>query len=192
MAWQPAKDKGAIKKFGGGIIRIREVSDDGQTISATDTVYHDIGYIQSHSFEDNTPLESIYDETGKQIAADEGNRVVKITGILMQTDKETLDIVSDTAGKFYRVYIYNGIINDKHQEIFCGICKVAPSFKVDYPGARPTFQIDVLKNDAAITISTAELGTISIGSDSYPKCGTGSTQSISAEAFYKIVETAVS
>lgn len=191
MPWSPVKDKGAIKKFGGGIIRIREVSDDGATISATDTAYHDLGYIASHKFQDNTPFEDIYDETGGQVASDEGNRTVKITGTLMQSDKETFDVAKDTRGNFYRAYVYNGIINGKHQEIFCGICKVAPMVDVDYPGARPTFEINILKNDAALTISTAELGTIAISSDGYPKCSTTATQTIAAADFYTMVETNV-
>lgn len=191
MAWSPVKDKGAIKKFGGGVIRIREVSDDGATISTTDTAYHDIGYIQSHKFQDNTPFEDIYDETGGQVASDEGNRVVKITGTLMQTDMETLDVAKDTRGLFYRAYVYNGIINGKHQEIFCGICRVSPMVDIDYPGARPTFEISVLKNDAAITIATAELATIAVSADAYPKRATSTTLAIAANEFYTIVETAV-
>ena|SRR3990167_5905292 len=189
MAWSPVKDKGAVKKFGGGVIRVREVSDDGATISATDTAYHDIGYIASHKFQDNTPLEDIFDEAGNQVASDEGNRVVKITGTLMQTDGETFDIASDTRGNFYRAYIYNGIVNGKYQEFFCGICKIAPMIDVDYPGARTPFEISILKNDAALTLSTAELATIAISADAYPKCSTTATQTITAAGFYLKVET---
>lgn len=191
MTWSPVKDKGAIKKFGGGVIRIREVSDDGATISTVDTTYHDIGYLASHKFQDNTPLEDIFDEAGNQVASDEGNRVVKITGTLMQSDKETFDIAKDTRGNFYRAYIYNGIINGKYQEVVCGICKIAPMVDVDYPGARPTFEISILKNDAALTIGTAELGTIAVGSDGYPKCATTVVQTIAAGDFYTKIETAV-
>lgn len=191
MTWSPVKDKGAIKKFGGGVIRIREVSDDGVTISAVDTAYHDLGHIISHKFQDITPLEDIFDEAGNQVASDEGNRVVKITGILMQTDKETFDIAKDTRGNFYRVYVYNGIVNGKYQEDFCGICKITPMVDVDYPGARPTFEISVLKNDAALTIGTTELGTIAISTDGYPKCSTTVTQIIAAADFYTKVETVV-
>lgn len=191
MAWSPAKDKGAIKKFGGGVIRIREVSDDGATISTTDTAYHDIGYLQSHKFQDDTPFEDIYDETGGQVASDEGNRVVKITGTLMQTDKEALDVAKDTRGNFYRAYIYNGVVNGKYQEVLCGICRIAPMVNVDYPGARPTFEISVLKNDAALTIGTAELGSIAVSGDSYPKCATTATQTIAVNDFYTVIETSI-
>lgn len=192
MAWAPTKDKGAIGKFGGGVIRVREVSDDGQTISTTDTAFHDIGHIQSHDFADDTPLESVYDETGQEVASDEGNRTIKITGILMQTNKEALDIAKDTRGKYYRAYVYNGILDGKHQEVFLGICRIKPMFSLSSPGKRTPFEITCLKNEAQIVISTTELGTLSISSDTYPKCGTGSTQTIPAAECYLIVETAVS
>ena len=193
MPWTPVKDKGGVSKFGGGVIRIREVSDDGQTISATDTVYHDIGYIQNHDFADDTPFESVYDETGAEVATDEGNRTVKLSGVLMQSDKEQLDIAKDTRGLFYRAYVYNGIINGKYQEVFLGICRVKPMFNLSSPGKRTPFEVTCLKNDAQITISNVELNTIPIGSDAYPKTphSVAETVVIPASEYYLVVETAV-
>ena len=191
--WNPVKDKGAIRKYGGGVLRIREVSDDGQTISASDTGYSDIGYIQSHKFRDFTPLEDVPDETGSVVASEEGQREVKISGVLMQTDKEMFDIAKDTRGKFYRVYLYEGIVNGNHKEIFFGICRIAPMIDVDFPGGRTPFEISVLRNTLAITISTTELNTIKISGDAYPKTPHAGSETvvIAADDFYTIVETAV-
>jgi hypothetical protein len=191
--WSPAKDKGGIRKFGGGVIRLREVSDDGQTISATDTVYHDIGYLASTKFRDFTPLEDIADETGSVVASEEGQREVKLTGVLMQTDKEAFDIAKDTRRKFYRVYLYEGIVNNKHKEYFFGICRIAPMVDVDFPGGRTPFEISILRNTLLVTLSNAELNTIKIGGDAYPKTAHSGSETIviPADDFYLIVETAV-
>jgi len=145
----PTKDVGTVKKFSGGVMLVKEVKDNGGAVAADAWV--NLGYIQESNTQDNTDMEEYQDETGNTVASEPTIRLVKVTGLLMQSDKATLDFLKDTVrDKFYALYKYEGITNGKYQEIFYGICKFKPQIDLAAGVKRPPFEITVLENDLAI------------------------------------------
>lgn len=143
------KDKGSIRKFGGGELWYKSVSDDGQTPSGSWATF---GYVGESKLSDVTENESIADETGNTVASLEANRVVKFSGLFMQTDKDTIDFLKETVrGNFYLIYHNGGTLNGKTQEIVYGICTIKPQVEVATGTKRIPFEFTVLKNEAAMT-----------------------------------------
>lgn len=193
-----AKDKGAIRKFGGGILKVLPVTDAGPAGTEVYTAWLEMGYVQESKISDVTENESITDETGNQVASVEANRTVKFTGLLMQTDKETIDFLKTTVrGLFYSVYHYDGVNNGNHQEYLFGICTIKPLVEVATGTKRIPFEFTVLKNEAAIAYSDkdgsnttqAELPT---GNYAQGTAVTGADAvGIPAGYYYTVQETAV-
>jgi len=199
MAFTPARNRDAIVKHGGGIILVSLVSDTGAEISLNPDNVKDLGYIQESTFIDNTDTEDAKDETGNLIQSHETDRSIKITGVLMQTDKKTLDIAKECRGQFYQIYYYMGIVDGKYQELFAPICRIKPSVEMPSTTRRIPLEITILKNDTLtfLTITDNVLGTrysshyagtdiTSFGG------GTGDLGvGFSIGDYYKIIETAV-
>jgi len=175
------KDKGKITKYGGGVLKLREVGDDGTVVSGS-TVY-DLGYIQETRLSDETGEESVKDETGSIVQSHEGDRGIKFTGVLMQTDKELIDFLKENVrGKYFQVYYKaNNNVNGQVQEIFFAIVKVKPMIDLASNTRRLPFEMTALKNEGAITISDA--------STAYGS--TASTATIPAGQYYVVTETSI-
>lgn len=149
MSLSTLRDKGAVVKYGGGIIKVREVADDGSGASGTGI---DLGYIQETTFADITEDEEIIDETGNLVNVLESNRTVRLTGVLMQSDKATLDIAKRCRNKYYQVYyLMNTSVNGKKQELLMGICRIKPAVELPSNTRRIPIEIKCLKNENAIT-----------------------------------------
>ena len=189
MAFAPVRDRGAIATKGGGIIKIKEVLEDGADLSTTASVY-DLGYLQETTFRDNTPETPINDETGDQVQTDIGNREVMVEGVLQQSDKNILDIAKETRGKVYALYKYNGVKNGKHQEVWFGVGKINPSFEVKYAGGTVPFKFTAMKNPSAITLASG-VGSGPIATPGNWGGYASGAITISANGYYEIVETAV-
>ena len=189
MAFAPVRDRGAIATKGGGIIKIKEVLEDGADLSTTAQVY-DLGYLQETTFRDNTTETIINDETGDQVAAVEEKREVGVEGVLQQSDKTILDIAKETRGKFYALYKYNGVRNGKHQEVFFGVGKINPSFEVKYAGGTVPFKFTAMKTASAVTISTALVTAAITTTGGWGAYATASI-AVSVGDYYTIVETSI-
>ena len=180
----PTKDKGTIKKLSGGIWSAIEVTDAGAI--KTGQTQNDFGYVQSSTLTDTTEILEDFDESGALVVSEEGNRTVKITGLLMQSDKSTIDFFNDTVrGKYYMVYHYDGVNNGNHQEYVFGICRINPKIELASGTKRIPFEITVMKNDAA-------LGMGGTGEPAIPSGTKALTFDIPAGKYYSITETAVS
>ena len=175
MATNNYKDKGAIIKFGGGILKIRAVADDG-TYSAGDTT--DLGYINDCGLRFETETEDIPDETGQTVTSLEGNDTVKLEGMFMQSSKDVLDFLRDeTIGKYYQIYYKatpTAALNGLTQELFVGIAKLKRQIDVKANTKRIPFEFTLLQNAAAIAITTPnsvygsiETATVNIGAEKY-------------------------
>lgn len=184
MAWTPAKDKGGFNPKGGGVIKIKEVNDDGSDLSTPGTIY-DIGYLQETTFTDNTPVTEFKDEHGDTIQTIDGDRSVTVSGVLMQRDKATLDMAKETRGKFYALYKYNDIVNGKYQEMFYAVGKIDPAIEVKLQGGTIPFKFTATKVNSTITIAAASL------TASGWNAKTSTTVTIAADDYYTIVETSV-
>lgn len=192
------KDKGAIRKFGGGVLKVLAVTDSGPVGTEVSTSWLEMGYVQETKLSDVTENESIMDETGSQVASVEANRTIKFTGLLMQTDKDTIDFLKDTVrGNFYSVYHYDGITNGKYQEYLFGICTIKPLVEVASGTKRIPLEITVLKNEAAIIYSDKD-GTntthaeLPAGNYAQGDITTGDNAvTITAGQYYSLTETAV-
>uniref|UniRef100_A0A6M3L4H8 Uncharacterized protein n=1 Tax=viral metagenome TaxID=1070528 RepID=A0A6M3L4H8_9ZZZZ len=181
----PTKDKGAIKKFGGGRIYIMPVSDAG----ADAGLWIDLGYLQDTVLSDVTETEEIQDETGNTIASNEGNRLVKLSGTLMQSDKVTLDyMVTTVRGAYYRIYQYTGIVNGYYQEVVYGICQFKPQLELASGTKRIPFEASILKNEAALAETGMQAAITADGLTPTSYCA-GTT--VPAAGYYIIVETIV-
>jgi len=178
-----AKDKGAIKTFSGGVWSAIEVTDSGAI--KTGQSQNDLGYVKSSTLRDETEELTDFDESGSQVVSEDGNRTIKVTGLLMQTDKELVDFLKETVrGKFYMIYHYDGVNNGKYQEYVFGICKIKPLVEIASGTKRIPFEFTVLKNEAAIGMG----GT---GEPAAPSSKKATSFDISAGLYYSVTETAV-
>lgn len=150
MALTTTRDKGAIVQGGGGIIKISEVDDSGVEINLAPDYVFDLGYIQETTFSDTVDEEPQVDETRNTIQILLNNRKVVLSGVLMQSDKATLDIAKECRGKYYQVYYYGGIVNGKYQEFFFGICRIKPAVELNSLTRRVPLEITCLKNEGDI------------------------------------------
>lgn len=175
MATYNYKDKGAIVKFGGGVLKVREVDEDGAYTSGD---LYDLGYIQDAGIRFVTEEEDVPDETGQVVTTIQQADVVKLEGIFMQTNKSMIDFLRDkTIGKFYQVYYKStktAGINALTQEIFCGIVKIKRMIENKANTKRMNFEMTLLSNPTAISITTPnsvygaiETDTVSIGAGNY-------------------------
>lgn len=172
------KNKGAIVQRGGGTMYYKQVNDDGTDLTIPDT-WHILPYIQSSNITITSDTNEIKDETGDIIASEDVNYSVKLSGIFMQVDKDTLDFLGKTCrGKYYRIYINRGIVDGKTQEVMFGIGRFKAGF-VDETGTRkPPFEVSFLKNDNIITESL-----------NLPSGAVATSFSIPAGEYYVISET---
>lgn len=184
MAFAPAKNKGGFNPKGGGVIKIKEVNDDGSDLTTPGTIC-DLGYLQETTFSDNTPTTEFKDEHGDTIQTIDGDRSVLVQGVLMQRDKATLDIAKETRNKFYALYKYNDIVDGKYQEVFYAVGKIDPSFEVKLQGGTTPFKFTATKVNSTITIASASL------TASFWNTKTSATVTIAADDYYTIVETTV-
>jgi hypothetical protein len=175
------KNAGAIKKWSGGEMWIKQVNADGTDLASPDS-FRSLGYIEQGKFSDITETEDYPDETGEIIASVENTRTVTIEALFMQSSKEILDFVGDECrNKFYALYRYEGIVAQKHQELFFPLVKVTPQIQLEAGTKRPPFKATALKAPAAISLVVTAIpakaeGPIAIAKDKY----------------YSIVETPIS
>jgi len=180
MATNDYTDKGYISKYGGGILKVREVDNAGAYTSGDTYVF---GYIQETSFKYEKPKEDIPDETGAIIKTLAGNASVVLTGIFMQSNMTLLDFLRDnTENTYWQLYykmVPTGNLNGLTQELFGGICVITPKFELVSGTRRPPFEITFLKNDSAISIPNPDsvFGSVETG-----------TVTIDAGKYYEIVE----
>lgn len=179
------KDKGSVTKHGGGLIYVKRVSDSGGI--STGATWLEMPFIQESTFAANGANEDIKDETGDVVANVDTDFGVKLTGIFMQCDKDTLDFLAShgtysTTGarnNFFCIIAKRGTLNGKTQELAGAICKIKPGFSDATGTRRPPFEITMLKNTtgSAITIT--------------PPTGkfAATTFSVPNNEFYSLVET---
>ena len=72
MATNDYTDKGMVSKYGGGILKVREVDDAGAYTSGDTYV---LGYLETTTVKYEKPKEDIHDETGSLIKSLFGNAV---------------------------------------------------------------------------------------------------------------------
>lgn len=183
-----SKNRSAIKKFSGGTWMVLPIADEVAGPASTDTGWLTLGYVQESTLSDSTETEDIKDETGGVVNTDEVERTVKINGLLMQSDKDTIDFLKETVrGKYYMVYHYDGINDGSWQEYWFGICQIKPMVEIASGTKRIPFEISVLKNDSAIAFGdTSEVDVPSVAKDATI------TGDIAAGTYYTITETTVS
>lgn len=194
-----ARDKGAIVKYGGGVLKVVEVSDAGirpllNRAGATNEAI-DLGYILDTELSYEAEIEDITDETGAIVASNPGMENVKLTGLFLQSDAALIDFLRDnTSDYFYRLYYKmtrTNEMNGKTQELFGGICKLKPMIRVKAGDKKIPFEVTFLDNYEDIVLE-ADSGTG--GADESPATIFGAASgetTIVANKYYKIVETTV-
>lgn len=177
------KNIGAIRFKSGGNWSAIRVTDAG----ALDTgeTHVNFGYVKNGELVDETEELTDFDETGAQVISEEGNRTVKVTGLLMQTDKSTIDFFKETVrDKYYAIYHYDGENDGNRQEYYFGICKIRPMIRVASDTKRIPFEFSVLKNEAATGIG----GT---GEPAMPTGAYATSLDVAAGLYYSVTETAI-
>lgn len=181
-----SKKKGAINKYSGGKLLLLELTSGALAGTEVAGDWIDLGYVESSELMDETPEETFADETGNTVDTDYGDRTVKYSGNLMQSDKDLLDFLKETVrGKYYSLYHYQGVVNSKDQEIVAAVCTVKPIVQLASGTKRPPFEINILKNDSAFAYG-------GVGEAALPTDAKASTASVAADKYYTILETAVS
>lgn len=155
------KTKAEIGLGGGNIIYIREVKEDGTDLVTPDT-NHSLGHIRGHDILDDTEKVQVHAESGDLVASLSGKRTVTLKPELLQRGKAVLDMLLDEVrGKYYRVYIQESpMAGGKVVEKMFGICQITPKLDLKYREGEVTVvpvEIDVLRNDALITIPNTAL-----------------------------------
>ena len=155
------KNLGAIKKLSGGNIYVKRVTDSGGVIAGA--TWFPLGYIEQSTLSAEGTNEDIKDETGDTVTSIETDFTVKLTGVLMQCDKEVLDFLAsqDTYGStgtkdnYFAVVAARGNVDGKTQEVAGAICKFKRGFTDASGTRRPNFEITFLKNTtgSAITVT---------------------------------------
>jgi len=177
-----AKKPDAIQTKGGGLILAKECTAAGGTVSGA--TWLNLGHIDDGSGpSDKTPIEKKTDETGNVVKRLLGDREVVIEGNLMQSDADLLVFLTVTCrNKYYHIYRYEGEVNGFYQEFFFGICQITPQMDLKSGTKLTPLEIIGLKNEAAITFAIL---------DHPAQAKTAAIVIVAAEAYYKIVETAV-
>lgn len=178
------KNLGAIKKLSGGTIYVKRVTDVGGAKSGA--TWFPLGYIQESTLSAEGTSEDIKDETGDTVTSIETDFTCKLTGVLMQCDKEVLDFLASqdqysatgTKDNYFAVVASRGSVDSKTQEVAGAICKFKRGFTDASGTRRPPFEITFLKNTtgSAITV-TAPTGIF-----------TSATFSVPANEFFDILE----
>lgn len=181
----PTKNKSGIKRFSGGILCVCPIADEDAGGAVGDAGnWINLGYVGESILEDMTEVEDHIDETGSVVSTDEGQRTVKLTGTLMQSDPEIVYFFQNTCrGNFYMVYHYDGLYDGKDVEYWFGICKIKPQIRLQSGEKRIPFEISVLKNASAINFG--DTGEIDVPTEAKE---TAYDETIPAEEYYIITE----
>lgn len=187
MALSISKLKTGINTKHGGVIKVREVNEDGTSIVGAPVV--DIGYLKEVGFSDKTPSDDVKDVSGQAITQELGDREVMVTGTLMQSNKEVLDIAEECRGKYYSLYTQNSRPGSlTAQEVFFAVGTITPQVELKFAGGEIPFEYKASAVQSAISISGASLtGSGTAGFASY----TTTTVTIPVNKYYKVVETSV-
>lgn len=181
MASNNYKDKGTIVKNGGGVLIVRQVSDVGAYTTGDD---YNLGYLEQTSFVDEETSEDIRDETGQVVTSLYGDDTVKLSGTLLQSGVSLIDFFNTTIkDKFFQVYYKmtrTGEMDTKTQELFIGIAKIKKMINITSGNKRIPIEINILKNDAEISIATPQTVYGSVHA---------STVVIPIGKYYKVLET---
>jgi len=169
------KNLGAIKKLSGGNIYVKRVTDSGGVVSGA--TWMPLGYIQESTLSAEGTSEDIKDETGDTVTSIETDFTAKLTGVLMQCDKEVLDFLASqdsyattgTKNNYFAVIASRGNVDGKTQEVAGAICRFKRGFTDASGTRRPPFEITFLKNTTGSAISiTAPTGVFTSATFSVP------------------------
>jgi hypothetical protein len=130
MAFNP----GAVVDKIGNVLVLAEVTDAWalKTLTLGTNSIH-AGHLASSTVGQQTTSEEFINEDGKPVKA-EYTHSLTTTGVLMQSDKTTIDFFAEaTKGKYFLQYKYMGIVDGKKQEIFT-LGQVTPQFAAARPG----------------------------------------------------------
>ena len=186
-----AKNRSSIKKFSGGHWLALPIANEVTGPVVGDTGWLELGYVQEATLNDSTEQEDVIDESGGVVNVDDVTRSVKINGLLMQSDADTIKFFKETVrGKYYTIYHYDGINDSKYQEYIFGICQIKPMIEIASGTKRIPFEITVLKNDSNIPLGDTGEVALPVVGDGYACHLT--TGDIAAGIYYDIYETAVS
>lgn len=149
MAFTITKDAGRITNAGGGVLKIWECNEDGTPKTPMTVV--DLGYVQDTDFNDETPSEDIQDETLNTVVTVLGQRQVMLSGNLLQSGLEMLELITETRGKFYGAYKKFTDMDGYHQELFLGRATITPSVTLSTPNPRTNYEMKFSVAGSAIT-----------------------------------------
>jgi hypothetical protein len=156
----PTKNAGNIRVRGGGVLKILLVTSTGPAGTEVAADWIDLGYIETNGVTDQMDEEEYQDETGDVVQTDFSNRVVKLSGNLMQSDLDLITYLKETVrDNYFSIYwLSDKNINNKRQELVFPICKISPGFELVSGTKRPPFNATVLKNASAINYDAAGTG----------------------------------
>lgn len=158
MSFTITKNPKSITNAGGGICRIWEVNENGQPVLPM--VVTDIGYCADSNFNAVIETEEVKDETLKTVAVLEGEQTVSLTGTLLQSGLEMLELISETRGKYFGCYKKFGDTNGKYNEIVFGRGVVTPKISIKNPKPRPEFEIKFAIIESAVTYDSTAMSQI--------------------------------
>lgn len=154
------KDKGAITKYGGGVLKVVEVNDDGSALSPAGSV-EDLGYVDEIGVKRaETGRSKVTDETGNTIKVLRGSIDEGLSGFYLQSNKDLTDFLDAAIDKYYQVYYKmspTDDVNGKTQELFAGIAQISSAYEIKAKARKPALEIDFLPVESDVTIDTTAL-----------------------------------
>lgn len=180
MAYSDLRSASAAHRYNSAIIAIRECSGTGEPISAID--WKVLPYCDGQSIERAAEEAELKDGSNAVIAATSSLTNYKLKANLLQCNKEIIDILNGSTGKYYNVFFNQGVVNSKHVEWVFPICKVTGSFSVDMSDwNKIPIEFASVNNAAQAVISCTVLVANTVAS--------GTTFTVPASAQVVIVET---
>lgn len=154
-----SRNIGAIQSKGSQRLWFKEVTSAGADLSTPDT-WHDFPIIKESTLSDETAQVETTDE-GQNTYTTDGVRTVSLSGVILQRDKDTLDMaVKNYRGKYLQIIKENSVdaVDGQYPYTVYGVCKMTPTVELQLPGGEPTFEFIPQPNTATITVNLASTG----------------------------------
>lgn len=167
------KDALLITKWFGNNLYYKEVKETGLDLDTPDT-WHPLGHLDAGSFVRKPVYDKIKAEHGQKIKnlLDEDTPIM--SGNCLQSDKETAAFLSvGCRDKYFAILRDLGTVNGKQQAIVAPICEFTPQIELVAGTRKPPYEIEVIKNSAAITVPTTELAPLIPAIDANITIGAG-------------------
>ncbi|MBE3141477.1 MAG: hypothetical protein IMZ53_12955 [Thermoplasmata archaeon] len=121
-------DRGRFNVKGGGRVYLREI----HPTPLETAVFLDLGVVGGGDLDDAHDMIPIYDGAGNLWDNQSGKQTAVITFELAQSGIDEINLIKDSAGKFFELYYPVLLSNGKYQELVAVLCKIDRNLKLAF------------------------------------------------------------